>query len=179
MKSWWNERYINRQDWVLDHLQSINVSPLEGLILLQLETLNRHQELIQPDVLALRCNVSLKDLDSALTKLIQKGYVSIHAHEKSVEYRIDQIFNEPNSQTDHSNQDLMNLFETEFKRPLAPVEIEKLNDWLLKVPSEMIVHALREAIIYKKLNLNYIDRILVRWMNEKISVADLNAGKQG
>lgn len=173
-----NERYINRQDWLLDHLQSLNVSALEGLILLQLEALIRHHEPVQPEQLALRCNVSLKELDGALTKLIQKKYVSLVTTHSSVEYRIDGLFSETTMSLDSLDQSLVALFETEFKRPLAPVEIEKLNDWLRKIPQEMIIHALREAVIYKKLNLNYIDRILVRWLNDSITVEDLNAGKR-
>lgn len=174
----WNERYINRQDWLLDHLKSLNTTALESLILLQLEVLIRHHEPIQPEQLALRCNVSLKELDVALTKLIQKNYVSLVTTDKTVEYHIDGLFNEPTSSLDSLDQSLVGLFETEFKRPLAPVEIEKLNDWLRKIPQEMIVHALREAVIYKKLNLNYIDRILVRWLNDSITVDDLNSGKR-
>ena len=88
------------------------------------------------------------------------------------------LFEKENTKLESFNMPIIDLFEREFKRPLSAHEIDKLNDWLMKVDHAYLVHALREALIYQKLNFNYIDRILVKWLDNKVSLQDLDAGKK-
>lgn len=57
------------------------------------------------------------------------------------------------------------LFEKELGRLLSPMEIETLNMWIDqdKYDETLIKHGLREAVISGKLNIKYIDRILLNW----------------
>ncbi|MFT8556067.1 DnaD domain protein [Liquorilactobacillus hordei] len=63
--------------------------------------------------------------------------------------------------------------EVEFGRPLSPIEIETVNLWLHKdnyVP-ELILLALREAVLNQAYSLKYIDRILLSWERQNIRSA--------
>ena len=48
----------------------------------------------------------------------------------------------------------------------------------IKCGYDYVVHALREAVIYRQLKFPYIDRILNQWLKDGFSLEDLNAGKR-
>src|SRR5699024_10038094 len=62
------------------------------------------------------------------------------------------------------------MFEKEFGRPISPFEIEMINTWLDvdKLNTNLILAALREAVLMGKLNFKYIDRILGEWKKKGI-----------
>lgn len=65
---------------------------------------------------------------------------------------------------------LLELFEKEFKRPLSNIDIQKVIDWEEKVGTENVIDGLRECVIYQKTNINYLDKVLVSWLDSnKIS----------
>ena len=41
-----------------------------------------------------------------------------------------------------------------------------------------VICALNEAVVYEKVDLNYIERILISWMNKGLSVQDVENGKR-
>lgn len=63
------------------------------------------------------------------------------------------------------------LFEGEFARPLSPLELEKLNTWLIadRWDFALLKEAMRRAVLHNALNLAYIDKILLRWKREGIT----------
>jgi DNA replication protein len=69
---------------------------------------------------------------------------------------------------------LYTLFETEFARPLSPMECETIASWEEQdeYPRELIVHALKESVFAGKLHFRYIDRILLDWHNKKIRTVE-------
>lgn len=58
---------------------------------------------------------------------------------------------------------LFELFETEFKRPLSQMELQRLSDWSREYDQQLIIYALREASISQAFSFNYIDKILCEW----------------
>lgn len=63
-----------------------------------------------------------------------------------------------------SNEDIYSKFENEFGRSLSPMEYETINRWISSgVKEELIVEALREAVINNVRNLRYIDKIIYEW----------------
>ena len=55
------------------------------------------------------------------------------------------------------------MFETEFQRPITQVELVRLSDWSREYDQQLIIYALREAVIKEAFNFNYIDKILCEW----------------
>ena len=63
------------------------------------------------------------------------------------------------------------LIEQEFNRQLSGFEIEMISGWIHKdkYPQELIVAALKEAILNQAHNVKYIDRILLAWKHKGIT----------
>lgn len=83
---------------------------------------------------------------------------------------------EENTQSDPLTE-LIELIESEFKRPTSSYEVEKIKYWFDKVGYNYIIHALRETLIYKKSSVNYLEKVLVRWTNENMTLEMLDNGE--
>ncbi len=66
------------------------------------------------------------------------------------------------------------MFEAEFARPLSPLELQKLNAWLITDGWQpaMLREAVRRAVLHGALSLAYIDKILLRWRSEGIATPE-------
>lgn len=70
-----------------------------------------------------------------------------------------------------SAQDLVSVFEQEFGRGLSAMELEMISGWIKedKFNEELILLALKEAVVSQALSLKYIDRILLNWNRKNIT----------
>ena len=80
-----------------------------------------------------------------------------------------------NNVGDANKNDIFDIFESEFGRTLSPMEYDIINNWLeSKIPKDLIVKALKEAVYNGVGNLRYIDKILYEWNKKGIkSINDL------
>lgn len=62
-------------------------------------------------------------------------------------------------------KDLFQFIEQSFGRPLSPIEIDTLNQWIDVDNHDISViqAAVNEALSQEKINFKYIDRILLNW----------------
>ncbi|HAO61564.1 MAG TPA: hypothetical protein DCQ90_06510 [Erysipelotrichaceae bacterium] len=70
------------------------------------------------------------------------------------------------------------VIQREFMRPLSSNEIDKITYWLEKVGNEYFIHALRESVMYQKISVAYIDRVLLNWTGKGFTLDQLNEGIQ-
>lgn len=72
------------------------------------------------------------------------------------------------------DSNLFSQIEQEFGRPLSPVEIEYVTQWIDqdKYKTNMILAALHESKVVGKINIKYIDRILLEWSSKNIQTVD-------
>lgn len=70
-----------------------------------------------------------------------------------------------------NNENLYPIFEQEFGRPLSPIEIEILRQWLEvdHHSPDVIKAALKESVIAQALNFKYLERILFDWGKKGIT----------
>lgn len=63
--------------------------------------------------------------------------------------------------------------ETEFGRPLSPLEMESITQWLDEdhYRPELIQLALKEAVLSQAYSLKYMDRILLSWERKNLKTA--------
>lgn len=61
---------------------------------------------------------------------------------------------------------LFETFEDEFKRPLTQVEMQRLFDWQKEHGEQLVMYALREAILNNAYHFNYIDKVLSSWKRD-------------
>lgn len=75
---------------------------------------------------------------------------------------------------------VLTLIEQEFNRQLSGFEIEMISGWINndKYPQELIVAALKEAVLNQAHNVKYIDRILLTWKNKGIQSAQQLAASE-
>lgn len=75
---------------------------------------------------------------------------------------------------------VLTLIEQEFNRQLSGFEIEMISGWIHndKYPLELIVAALKEAVLNQAHNVKYIDRILLAWKNKGIQSAQQLAASE-
>lgn len=59
-------------------------------------------------------------------------------------------------------------FEKEFGRPFSPMEGELIADWARRYPVDLVLEALRIAVLSGSFNLRYIERILQDWERSNI-----------
>lgn len=64
---------------------------------------------------------------------------------------------------------LYRIFEKEFGRPLSPIEIDQIEKWLEDTEhEELVLEALRRAVLMGKHNFKYIDSILLEWKKNNL-----------
>lgn len=68
---------------------------------------------------------------------------------------------------------VFNQIETEFGRPLSPLEMESITQWLDQdhYRPELIQLALKEAVLSQAYSLKYMDRILLSWERKNLKTA--------
>jgi len=66
--------------------------------------------------------------------------------------------------------DIFTVFEREFGRPLSPIECERIVKWVDEdqFSKELIIEALKQAVLIGKFSMMYIDRILFEWKKRNI-----------
>lgn len=176
MSKWYEAPHVDVRIWLLDHVQDLGLSAEEALIALQILHHNKINRNIILETLAAQCGMKPEKTDKAIASLCKKGYLSIDVSGTSVSYNLNALFEEKKASL--VNGDLLMVFEREFGRPLSSHEIDKLTDWRQRMNDEYVILALREALIYNKLNFAYIDRILSTWLNDGTTLQQLHEGQR-
>ncbi|MFZ5649335.1 MAG: DnaD domain-containing protein [Bacillota bacterium] len=60
-------------------------------------------------------------------------------------------------------------FEKEFGRPLSPIEMEKIAQWVDQTGPDLVQEALKRAVLIGKWNFRYIDTILLEWKKNNLN----------
>lgn len=129
-------------------------------------------------------NIDLMEVMTRITELKTKKIIEVelkkNALSKLEEYiNLDLLYNKvflnfidekENKQEDNSN--VFSKFESELGRPLSPFEYEFLNAWLEQYNKDIIIEALKEAVISGVVTIRYIDRILYDWDKKGINTLE-------
>lgn len=176
--NWWNERFINRRDYILDHLQELSISSDELLVILLIDFMNEHQLPLTHGSLAAKMKLDSDEIDELLSRLSAKGYMNLEFKDGKINFVIDGVFEGNNEKTMNFDQSLFDLFESEFGRPLSQSELQTMADWLGEYEQKLIGYALREALTYDKKSFHYIDRILIEWKKRGFRAEEYEEGKR-
>ena len=175
---WYEQKYVNHRDWILDNIELLNLTHTDLITVLVIDFLNEHHMTITSDVLCAKTRLSKKDLDIVLGGLCAKKYLDIQAQGDKVSFILDGLFDiDIAHDTRVTESPLFDLFETEFGRPLSQYEMKKISEWNHMYDKQMIIYALRTASAYQKMNLAYIDKILCNWRDKNVSLEMIEAGK--
>ncbi|HET6871688.1 MAG TPA: DnaD domain-containing protein [Sporolactobacillaceae bacterium] len=173
---------------LLQHYADLGLNEQETMILIHLNHfLQAGNRFPTPEQLSARMTLSQAECTSLLRRLLQLGFLKINhdasSHVYSEQYSLDSLWERLISHTmlqmkgetqRLEEENLYTIFEKEFGRPLSPIECETLAMWMDQdhhTPN-LIVGALREAVISGKLNFRYIDRILFDWQRNGIKTLE-------
>lgn len=167
---WYEQNFVNRRDWVLDHLELLGLDTRETVIVLLIDFLNEHRQPLSIELLAKKSGLSEDEINETLSVLSAKKYLKINASASKIIFSLNGLY-ETNIAREASILDssLFETFEAEFGRPLTNKEMEKISEWNRSTDKMLIIYALREASAYQKLSFPYIDTILRDWKNKGIT----------
>lgn len=176
---WYEQRYVNRRDWVLDHLEYLGLSERETVLVLLMDFMNENRIPITIEALAQKTGMSEKDVDETVSVLYAKKYLDIRASGKRVSFRLDGLYETDVAREENViDRSVFELFESELKRPLTQKDMEKITDWNRTYEKRLIILALREASIYQTVTLPYIDKILRDWSAKGLRAQMIEQGAE-
>lgn len=151
---------------------------LEGLDFILLIYFINQKDSISFDITKISNDLNLESSKvlELINTLNEKNYISIEMKKNNgviEEYiSLDLFYNKLSSfildsDSKNENSDIYSRFEKEFGRVLSPTEIEKINNWIENdISEELIIEALKEAILSNVHQMRYIDGILFNWVKK-------------
>ncbi len=164
---------------LLEYYKELNLTENEVIVILMISHLiEQGNEFVTNDLLALKMNLSINEIDVSLSSLFTKGYVEFLNDGEKVYTSIDKIKkitykmfekslftdeeNKENEELERIREKVYERFMKEFNRSLSPIEIDRIENWINdKVDENIIIDSLLEAKKRKKLSVNYIDKIII------------------
>ncbi len=165
---------------LLEYYKKLKISESELAVILMIDhLLNQKNNLITPDMLSLKMNLSSKELDKILVSLIERNFLvyevgkKIKVSLKPLQKKLYNTFqvalakeqeNVSNERKAAALNNIYEVFEKELKRTLSPLEFALIGEWVNDgFSDEVIIAAFNEAISKGKKSLKSVDKILVQW----------------
>ena len=141
--------------------------------------LENNNTFINPKKLSETLSISAATTARRISQLIDKGFVQLElvkgSNGKEKErYNLDLIFEKIIMNDFHerkgdklhksSEKDLVELFESEFRKPLGVLDIQTITKWLNddRYTFDQIKDALFTAVKARKLSIKYVDGVLLK-----------------
>lgn len=188
---WQADGNVSLPNALLDNYRELQIDHEELVLIIQIKRyIDAGINFPTVTSLAQVMDESEEQIYNSIHGLIQKKILSIkqsknknersHDHysldllwEKLYHHLLQKHQNKQRNQDITEANDLIQIFESEFGRPLTPMEIEKLGAWINqdRYSPQLIEIALKEAVLNQVYNFNYIDRILRNWEKKNIKTA--------
>lgn len=171
---------------LVDNYKSMGLSEYDLVTILTIDNiLKKEKVLITGELLALKMNLSLKEIDAILVSLTSRGYIEystsgdilvsslVPTYNKIIEFFQNEIissFKESNSKA--TQKELSNTFllmQEELGRSLTPIEIEKVRDWINQgISEEVILTCIHECQNkMKKVTINQVDKAISKYLSSR------------
>ena len=152
---------------IVKTISNLDITIKEFMLLLYFININNSLDLKNiKDKIGLNDEDILNTYSSLLTKkLISVSLVKTNGLSRE-EINLDMFYDKliMNTKTEEVSTDIYSKFESEFGRVLSPIEYETINRWLSSgVKEDLILSALKEAVVSGACNLRYIDKIIYSW----------------
>lgn len=185
VRKWIDDGIIDFKELILQNYKNIGLTETDAFILIELrKQAKAGMSYLNPKKLVKNVAISLDELLVVLEGLIQKNFLTLAivknaegkeaetfsldpAVEKILKYNNqvldDVILREP-SKYATSEEELVDLIETQFQKQLTPLEIEIIRKWVGedRYPLFDIKKALLDAVKANKTSLGYVDGILLK-----------------
>ncbi len=169
---WHQQPFINRRNWMIQHFNQLDCSLEEAYLLLLMDYMNEFKIEINLASLSEYTKLSQSKVDQLLNQCMVKGYVKVASLDGAIYFDLSGVFNKHQKQPVQVDPSLYEIFEESIKRPLSENEMTQLSGWSKKYPYQMIIHALKEALIQEKTHFAYINRILENYIEQGKTLKD-------
>lgn len=176
---------IDFTELVLNHYHKIGLDETDAIMIIKLHNLlQKNITFINPTKFSQLLSISSSTTMRRLNNLIEKGYIQFELV-KNKQGKETEVFNLDNviekillAQYEESKmsemnlqspeQELVRLFESEFRKPLSVLDIQTITKWLEEdeYRFDEIKHALYEAVKAGKPSIRYVDGILLHLTTE-------------
>ncbi len=190
---WAQQKHLSIPHLLLEHYNDLHINEHEFVALLHIQSfLDAGDAFPTPQLLSDRMTLEIEDCAKLIGTLVRKRFLAIENRldeESGILYEYCSLeplwaalvghLEKVDSQRETTDQaemegQLYKRFEQEFARPLSPIEAETLSMWFDQDQhsTELILAALREAVVSGKLNFRYIDRILFEWKKNGVQTVE-------
>ena len=84
MKKWYKESYFDRQNWILENYDLLNLSNDETLFLLLIELAKKNRKTITYEFLSKKLNKTNAEVDKMIADLVSRHYLKLSVNEKGL-----------------------------------------------------------------------------------------------
>lgn len=185
VRKWIDEGIIDFKELILQNYKNIGLTETDAFILIELRKQSKAgMSYLNPNKLVKNVAISLDELLVVLEGLIQKNFLTLaivkntqgkEAETFSLDPTVEKILRYNNQVLDDvilreppkyatSEEELVDLIETQFQKQLTPLEIEIIRKWVGedRYPLFDIKKALLDAVKANKTSLGYVDGILLK-----------------
>lgn len=177
---------------LLDHYADMGLSETDLIILLKLIYEYEHSnKQLSISYLSKGTTMKEREVTGVIQRLIQLDLLDLTV-QKDEEGRFAEFMNldgfyqsfskilksQETQQREMNNQEsfksLFQMIESAFGRPLSPIEIDTLNQWIDVDHHDISViqAAVNEALSQEKMSFKYIDRILLNWKKNNVKTVE-------
>ena len=154
-----------------------------------LKLLNTSCECFDCSKIAKTLGLTEEDVMTSFNNLIIKGIIEYKPVKENGKIKevisLDKFYNNiaiklNNQNKAETSNNIYDVFQKELVRSLSPTEYEYINNWLEKGLTEnLIIGALKEAVLSGVKSFRYIDRILFDWQEKGYrSMNDVESAKK-
>ncbi|WP_414053691.1 DnaD domain-containing protein [Macrococcus equi] len=176
---------------LFENYHLIGMSETELMMIMKIIELSVSDNLPSFDVISDAMSIDKAQVMLVLQNLISKDFIKIdvkkydehHFEERfdltPLENHLSQAISERRKKVELKEEQndfkaIFERFEAAFARPLTPLEIETISNWIDtdKHSASIIIAALNEAASHNKLSIKYIDRILLNWKKRNVKTIE-------
>lgn len=161
----------------LKNYRRLNITEIEFVVILTI--MDQGKKMVyDPISIANELNMDKMMVMETISNLVEKNLLSIiseKSNRKTLEYislellykkLINIIIDVPEEEVTVSSS-VFEVFEKELGKTLSSMQYEQIKEWIGRgISEELIIEALREAVINGINNFRYIDTVINRWMDK-------------
>lgn len=147
--------------------KKLNITEKDLLVLI---FFMNNEDSFNPMLISQTMNLEINDVMQSVNNLITQNIIEIETIKENKIKEVvnfDKLYNKLalllNTENEDNKTDIYKIFEQELGRTLAPAEIKLIADLKENNSEELIIHALKNAVINGVRNLRYIDSTLKNW----------------
>lgn len=162
---------------LFNNYRKLNIAEEELVIVMLIISLGNKIQ-YNPDIFVEELNIDRHKVMTIISNLMGKNILSLEMVKNgrkmeeyiSLSLLYDKLLNIVKDVSDDEvsvDNSIFSVFEKELGRLLSPMEIDQIRDWGTNIKNEeLIIAALREAVLNGVSNFRYIDAILNDWIKK-------------